>query len=132
MIPAFRRGDYVTGLTQGATQIAYKYQAGARSRPSGVRGSIAGGPAAPSRAGRVGKVIGWLAVAVIALMLFGGAGSGLLGFLSGGVGGMVGTVVDGGAGYGGSGYDSGYDSGYGGGDFGGGDFDMGSSGGGDW
>ena len=136
MIPAFRGGDYVTGLTQGATQIAYRYRSGSRSRPSGLRDSIAGSPAAPSAGRRFGKALGWLVVAIVVLTMFGGGGAGLLGMLMGGIGGMTGSVIDGG-----SGYDSGYDSGWGdsgggysdfGSDFGGGDFDTGSSGGGDW
>ncbi len=134
MLPAFRGGDYVTGVGQGATQLAYQAAAHGKAKPAGVGvpGNLAGWPHRAAGSS-IGRVIGWVVVAVVLFSLLGGGGVGLLGILGGGIGGIIGGVSN----YSDSGYtgdDSGYsdDGGDFGGDFGGGDFGGGSSGGGDW
>ncbi len=132
MLPAFRSGDYVTGVGQGATQLAYAAASHGKAKPAGigVPGNLAGLPSA--RRPRVGRLAAWIVIAAVIVLA---GGSGLFGVIGSALGGFGGSGYSYNSSYdSGSGYDSGYDSGsdFGGSDFGGGDFDSGSSGGGDW
>jgi len=129
MIPAFRGGDYVTGVGQGAAQLAAATQG---QRPSFASRPLASYPGSSSSPSRTRTSRFWIPVIVIAAILL------IVMFASkNGLGGGSGYVDTGGSGYSdfGSGGGSdwgGSDFGGGGSDFGGGDFGGGSSGGGDW
>jgi len=129
MLPAFRGGEYVTGVGEGAAELAAA--ASGRGAPLGVASP---GPMPPASAGPRSRSARWIPLVVVAAVLLVVllASRGGLGWLGSGSG-----YVDTGGDYGNSGWGGdlgggGSDFGGGGSDFGGGDFGGGSSGGGDW
>jgi len=129
MIPAFRAGDYVTGVGQGAAQLA---AATGGVRPVISARSYSSSPSSsPSSTSSRTRSWIWIPIIVVCAIVF------LVMMTRGGLsGGSGGIDFGGGSGYsdyGGSGYSDYGGGGFGGGsDFGGGDFGGGSSGGGDW
>lgn len=134
VIPAFKDGDYVAGLTRGADELVATYETNLGSGRTFIGPST--GSSATSRAlrggGGGGKVFGWIAIGAVVLWLlfsiFSGQGfGGGSGSTGGGDSGVSWDIGDGG----GSDFGGG-DWGGGGSDFGGGDFGGGSGGGSDW